>query len=213
MVAGTSNKGRTLSKNSNRSIAIGKGKVVGEGPALSLQDVFSDSANLAGRQQKTSCQSETGQGNWVATPKKKTGQKAPKIHGTGGRKKMAEANRKTIKLQLHVTELEHQQIHGLYKLSGMRYLSDYLRMRILDTNRSKIIVNKHKLVKQLDKLGTEINRIGNNINQIAKYANIQLKTGKMDENTMIMFNAHMEHYLKDQKDLINAYRALVRNKE
>ncbi len=212
MVAGTSNKGRTLSKNSNRSIAIGKGKVVGEGPALSLQDVFSDSANLAGRQQKTSCPSETRQGNWVATPKKETGRPS-KTHGSGGRKKLPQSQLKTRKLQVHVTELEHQQIHGLYKLSGMRYLSDYLRMRILDTNRSKIIVNKHKLVKQIDKLGTEINRIGNNINQIAKYANIQLKTGKMDENTMIMFNAHMEHYLKDQKDLINAYRALVRNKE
>jgi hypothetical protein len=29
-------------------------------PALSLQDVFSDSANLAGRQQKTSCPFNTG---------------------------------------------------------------------------------------------------------------------------------------------------------
>ncbi len=212
MVVGASNKERTLSKNLNPSIAIGKGKLVGEGPALSLQDVFSDSANLVGMQQKTLLLSEIDQKKMVATPKKKE-EKASKIHGTGGRKRMAEANRKTIKLQLHVTELEYQEIHGLYRLSGMRYLSDYLRRRILDSKRSKVIVNKHELVKQLDKLGTEISRIGNNINQIAKYANIQLKTGKMDENTMIMFNAHMEHYLKDQKDLINAYRALVRNKE
>ena len=35
--------------------------------ALSLQDVFSDSANLLGRKQKTSCQSETGQGKMGAT--------------------------------------------------------------------------------------------------------------------------------------------------
>ena len=45
-------------------IKVEEGKRKGEsyGPALSLQDVFSDSANLEGMQQKTSAQSETGQG-------------------------------------------------------------------------------------------------------------------------------------------------------
>ena len=50
--------------------AIGKRKVEDEGSALSLQDVFSDSANLTGMQQKTSCLPVTGQGKWVATPGK-----------------------------------------------------------------------------------------------------------------------------------------------
>ena len=59
--------------------AIGKRKVESEGSALLLQDVFSDSANLAGMQQKTSCLPETGQGKWVATPKKEM-KKTPKIH-------------------------------------------------------------------------------------------------------------------------------------
>ena len=56
------------SDQSNMEIAIGKRKGESYGPALSLQDVFSDSANLAGRQQKTSCLSETEQGKLVATP-------------------------------------------------------------------------------------------------------------------------------------------------
>jgi hypothetical protein len=43
-------------------IAEGKRKRDSCGQALSLQDVFSDSANLEGMQQKTSAQSETGQG-------------------------------------------------------------------------------------------------------------------------------------------------------
>ena len=69
------------------------------------------------------------------------------------------------------------------------------------------------LIKQLDRLGVQIGRIGNNINQVAKYANIQNKSGKVDQNTMIRFEKLMQGYLKEQRNLINAYRALVRNKE
>ncbi len=49
-----SNKKKKPSDQSNLVIAIGKRKGESYGPALSLQDVFSDSANLAGMQQKTS---------------------------------------------------------------------------------------------------------------------------------------------------------------
>lgn len=72
----TSNKKTEPSDQSNMVIAIGKRKGESYGPALSLQDVFSDSANLAGMQQKNSCLptgkaglSEIGQGKLVATPK------------------------------------------------------------------------------------------------------------------------------------------------
>jgi len=50
------------SDQSNIAVAIGKRKEESGRLALSLQDVFSDSANLEGMQQKTSAQSETGQG-------------------------------------------------------------------------------------------------------------------------------------------------------
>ena len=82
----------------------GKIKEVSYGPAVSLQDVFSDSANLAGMQQKTSCLSETGQGKLVATPKK--GMKnQPGNTRIGGRKNLPATELKTRKLQMHVTEL------------------------------------------------------------------------------------------------------------
>ncbi len=82
-----SNTKSTLNELPNSLIAIGKGKVEGEGSALSLQDVFSDSANQSGMQQKTSCPSETGHGKWVATPKKDT-KKTSKIHELNCRMKL-----------------------------------------------------------------------------------------------------------------------------
>ena len=51
----TSNKKTEPSDQSNMVNAIGKRKEESVELALSLQDVFSDSVNLAGRQQKTSC--------------------------------------------------------------------------------------------------------------------------------------------------------------
>jgi hypothetical protein len=59
MEAKTSNKQTTPSSQLNITIAKGKRKEESVGLALSLQDVFSDSANLAGMQQKTSRLSAT----------------------------------------------------------------------------------------------------------------------------------------------------------
>ena len=55
----TSSKKTEPSDQSNMEIAIGKRKGEGYDPAMSLQDVFSDSANLTGGQKKTLLQSET----------------------------------------------------------------------------------------------------------------------------------------------------------
>ena len=63
----TSNKKTEPSNLSNMVISIGKRKGESYGPALSLQDVFSESANLVGMQQKTSCLFDTEQGEMGAT--------------------------------------------------------------------------------------------------------------------------------------------------
>ena len=195
---------------SNRVIAKGKRKGESYGQALSLQDVFSDSANLAGMQQKTSCLSETGQGNLVATPKK--GMKnQPGNTRPGGRKSLPATELKTRKLQLHVTELEYANIKLVYNASGKKTVSDFMRALILDKDKSNSIINKVELIKHLDVIGNEIGRIGNNINQLAKYANIQIKSGKVDQKTMIRFTDQMDSYLKERRELAKAYRALVRN--
>lgn len=68
------------------------------------------------------------------------------------------------------------------------------------------------MIKQLDAIGAQISKIGSNINQIAKYANIQIKSNKVDQRTLERFNKQMEAYLQEENNLINAYRALARNK-
>ena len=100
-------------------------------PALLLQDVFSDSANLEGMQQKTSCLSETGQGKLVATPKK--GMKnQPGNTRTGGREKLPAIELKTNKIQMHVTALEYTKIQILYHASGQKTVSEFMRALVLD---------------------------------------------------------------------------------
>jgi len=108
--------------------------------------------------------------------------------------------------------MEYEKLNDQFRATGIRYLSDYLRLLILGRGKATSITNKQELIKQLDKIGIQISRIGNNINQIAKYANIQLKSGKIDQRTLERFNNLMEDYLKEERKLINAYRALSRNK-
>lgn len=171
-----------------------------------MQDVFSDSANLEGMQQKTFLPSDTGQEKEAQLEKK------VKRKQRGGRTKLEQNEKRLIKLQAHVTAMEYEKLNDQFRATGIRYFSDYLRLLILDRGKARSITNKQELIKQLDKIGIQINRLGNNINQIAKYANIQLKSGKIDLRTIERFNNLMEDYLKEERNLINAYRALARNK-
>ena len=68
-----------------------------------------------------------------------------------------------------------------------------------------------ELIKHLDNLGLAINRIGNNINQLAKYANIQIKSGKVNTSVIIDFIEVMDKYIQKRRELAKSYRALVRN--
>jgi hypothetical protein len=112
-----------------------------------------------------------------------------------------------------VTQEEYEKLQAQFQSSGQRYISEYLRRLVLDRSKAKRLINKSALIRQLDKIGTEISRIGNNINQLAKYANIQHKTGKTDQRTMIRFSSNMEKYLIKQQELVKAYRALVRSED
>jgi hypothetical protein len=97
---------------------------------LSLQDVFSDSANLEGMHQKTLPLFETEQGK-EAQLEEKWNLKSKK-NGRGGRKKLQVNQKKTIKLQIHVNAQEYEILTEQHQISGLRYLSDYLRILILD---------------------------------------------------------------------------------
>ena len=68
----TSNQTENTSSQSGKSIAEGKRKGESYGEALSLQDVFSDSANLEGMQQKTSRHSKMNGRKEAQLQKKET---------------------------------------------------------------------------------------------------------------------------------------------
>ena len=112
---------------------------------------------------------------------------------------------------MHVTELEYTKIQTLYHASGQKTVSDFMRALVLDDQKSYSIINNVELIKHLDPIGTEIGRIGNNINQLAKYANIQVLSGKVDPRTMTKFTDQMDSFLQERRELAKANRALVRN--
>ena len=147
----TSNKKTESSDQSNKVVAIGKRKGECYGPALSLQDVFSDSANLEGMQQKTSRRPKMN-GRKEAQLQKK-GDEKTKRNIKGGRKKLQPKLRRTKKLQVHVTKPEFDRVEGQFLDSGERYLSDYLRILILDELKPRSMINKKDLIKQLDRIG------------------------------------------------------------
>ena len=74
----TSSKKTKPSDQSNLVIAIGKRKEESYSRAMSLQDVFSDSANLVGMQQKTISPVRNRTGVNCRNSKKKKGKKQPK---------------------------------------------------------------------------------------------------------------------------------------
>ncbi len=211
MLTETSKQAGNHSSQSNVSVAEGKKKEESYGPAVSSQDVFSDSENLAGRHQKTLPMFANEHGKMTQLQKKEN--QKHKTTRKGGRKKLRESQKRSIKLQVHVTQQEYEKLKEQYQISGILYLSDFLRILILNERKSRSIMNKRELIRQLDQTGAQISRIGNNINQIAKYANIQLISGKIDQRTLNRFNQFMENYLEEQRSLVRAYRALAKNKE
>ena len=130
------------------------------GPELSSQDVFSDSENLAGMHQKTLPMFANEHGKMTQLQKKES--QKPRSKRNGGRKRLRESQRRSIKLQVHVTKQEQENLIAQYQVSGIHYLSDFLRILILDERKSRSFMNKKELIRQLDQTGTQISRIGNN---------------------------------------------------
>lgn len=207
----TPNPQTITSQTANHLTVEGKMKAPIGTPAPLLQDVFPESASTTDSTQKTLAPSDTGQGKRAQLENEK-GQKRQKSR-PGGRRKLNASERREIKLQLHVTKDEYDLLKTLWQASGQRFISDYLRSMVLEPGKAKNLVNNSALIRQLDKTGTTLSKIGSNINQLARYANIQMKTGKIDQRTMVQFNLRMDQYLREQKELSKAYRALVRSED
>lgn len=118
---------------------------------------------------------------------------------------------KIKKLQMYVTAEEYNKFLSLVQASGRRTIADFLRDIVLNEKNSYNLTNKVELLRHLDILGKELSKIGNNINQIARYANIQIKSGKTDTKTIIDFIEVMDKYMLTRRELTKAYRSMVRN--
>jgi len=197
------------SSQSSKNIAEGKRKGNSVGPVLSLQDVFSDPANPEGRQKKTSRPFANEQEKETQLKANKIGKKKQKTRG--GRRKIPTVELRTKKLQMYMTLEEYNTFLKQYNQSGRSTMADYLRVLVLNKKSSRSMVDRVKLIRHLDFIGMQVARIGNNINQLAKYVNIQMKTGKIDHQTITRFNNQMDRYLKQHGKLTKAYRAMVKN--
>lgn len=156
----TPNPRTTTPQTANHMTAEGKMMAHIGGPELSSQDVFSDSENLAGMHQKTLPMFANEHGKMTQLQKKES--QKPRSKRNGGRKRLRESQRRSIKLQVHVTKQEQENLIAQYQVSGIHYLSDFLRILILDERKSRSFMNKKELIRQLDQTGTQISRIGNN---------------------------------------------------
>jgi hypothetical protein len=137
MRAKTSKKPENPSSLLSRMIAGGKRKGESYREALSLQDVFSDSGNDSGSSQKTYLPSDTERGKRAQLEGKS------KLKPARGRRRLEQKQKRAIKLQMHVTVKEYEKLNDQFRASGIRYLSDFLRILILDKRKSANITNKH----------------------------------------------------------------------
>lgn len=188
-----------------------KGKRKGECIALavSLQDVFSDPENAHGIQEKTLASPKPDMEKLTQLKRKRI--KKFKKNSSAGRKKLPVVQLKIKKLQMYVTAEEYNKFLSLVQASGRRTIADFLRDIVLNEKNSYNLTNKVELLRHLDILGKELSKIGNNINQIARYANIQIKSGKTDTKTIIDFIEVMDKYMLTRRELTKAYRSMVRN--
>jgi len=96
---------------------------------------------------------------------------------------------------MYMTVEEYATCQKQYKLSGRNTMADYLRALVLNKQSARSMVDRVKLIRHLDFIGMQVAKIGNNINQLAKYANTQMKAGKIDQQTITRFNNQMEGFL------------------
>lgn len=115
-----------------------------------------------------------------------------------------------FKIQIHVDQAEYDLIKQQFSESGRRSMSYYLRTRLLKEGKQLLAVNPIEFLRHLDKIGTEIGRIGNNMNQLARYVHILAHEGQLNEGPVKEFNHLMDEYMKTRRELVKAYRAVVR---
>ena len=86
------------------------------------------------------------------------------------RPKLPDSEIRNIRLIIWVSREEKIRIQGHAKNGRCPFISDYIRVRIFNSNRKVITLDK-EATNQIIKLDYDLNKIGVNLNQIAKKIN------------------------------------------
>ena len=129
----------------------------------------------------------------------------------GGRKKLPTDKALRNQIIFRLKDDDYQLLFRDFENSGFNSISEYLPVFFLSTSHKPQRISSAALLKQLGVIGTELSRIGNNINQVARQANRMNKTGKIHPSVFSEFNKLMTEYLKSRRDLVKAYRAIMKN--
>ena len=86
------------------------------------------------------------------------------------RPKLPDSEIRNIRLIIWVSREEKIRIQGHAKNRRYPFISDYIRVRIFNSNRKVITLDK-EATNQIIKLDYDLNKIGVNLNQIAKKIN------------------------------------------
>lgn len=87
------------------------------------------------------------------------------------RPKLSDTNKRTFKLIIRLTKDEKLRLQNLAKQEKYACMSDYMRNKIFDQSKRKVISLDDQAKEQLKSLDYEMNKIGVNLNQLSKRMN------------------------------------------
>ncbi len=87
------------------------------------------------------------------------------------RPKLSDIDKRTEKLIIRLTREEKFRLQNLTKQGKYGCMSDYMRNKIFDQSKRKVISLNDQAKDQLKSLDYELNRIGVNLNQLSKRMN------------------------------------------
>jgi Bacterial mobilisation protein (MobC). len=87
------------------------------------------------------------------------------------RPKLSDNDKRTEKLIIRLTREEKLRLQNLTKQGRYGCMSDYMRNKIFDLSKRKVISLDDQSKEQLKSLDYELNKIGVNLNQLSKRMN------------------------------------------
>jgi L-ribulose-5-phosphate 3-epimerase UlaE len=87
------------------------------------------------------------------------------------RPKLSDTDKRTEKLIIRLTREEKFRLQNLTKQGKYGCMSDYMRNKIFDQSKRKVISLDNEAKQQFKSLDYELNKIGVNLNQLSKCMN------------------------------------------